>query len=345
MDHDLEKKIGSLLMIGFAGNNPSGRHHILRDIRHYNLGGVILFDKLLALGQSSNNITSPEKVASLTSSLQEIGEPPLLIAVDQEGGMVSRFTAQNGFPTTKSPRYLGQDIAKSRKAAQQTAQMLRDAGVNWNLAPSADLDIFSDNPIIGKYERSFSECATTVTKHNTLWIDEHKKNGILSCLKHFPGHGSSRTDSHKGFTDISDSWEEKELEPYYKLAGTTDAIMVGHLFNQNLDHSLPASLSRNIITGLLRKKLNYNGVVITDDMQMGAILNDYRLEEACCMTIAAGADMVIIGNNLHYDSEVVPKIVTYIQKAVNEGHLAKERILEAYSRIEILRNNVSRGEQ
>lgn len=339
----LEKKIGALLMIGFAGANPSGRHHILRDIQKYNLGGVILFDKLLALGLQSNNITSPQDIIKLTTTLQSLRTQPLLIAVDQEGGMVSRFTEKNGFPTTDSPKILGKNKKATQHAAQQTATMLYNSGVNWNLAPSADLDIFAENPIIGKYGRSFSSAPETVVCHNEIWINEHKKCGILSCLKHFPGHGSSRTDSHKGFTDITDTWEQQELAPYYSLAHLADAIMIGHLFNKKFDKDFPASLSIKTITGLLREKLNYDGVVITDDMQMGAIIDDYGLEEACCKAIIAGADMVIIGNNLHYDSEIVPKIVTYITKAVAEGRLTEERLLEAYQRVNILQNKIVKG--
>lgn len=336
MDLHLKKKIGSLLMIGFAGDNPSGRHHILRDIQRYNLGGVILFDKLLALGYTTNNITSPQNIAALTNKLQNLRDQPLLIAVDQEGGMVSRFTAANGFPTTISPKELSQNLKFTQSAARQTAHMLREAGVNFNLAPSVDLDLFSDNPIIGKYGRSFSKRAETVISHSSLWIEEHQKNGILSCLKHFPGHGSSRTDSHQGFTDISKTWEQDELKPYEALLANTDAVMVGHLFNQNIDDNLPASLSHKTITGLLRKELQYDGSVITDDMQMGAIINDYGLEEACCMAIMAGADMLIIGNNLHYDSEIVPKIITYMIEAITDGRLSEERITEACNRVNIL---------
>ncbi len=333
----LEQKIGQLFILGFTGDRLTPDHPIVQDIQGGNLGGVILFDRFLAAAQNSNNIINAQQLQQLVSSLQQLSEEPLLIAVDQEGGQVNRFRKERGFPVTPTAFELGKtaDLNSTVKSARQTARMLKDVGVNLNLAPVVDLNLYTENPIIGKHGRSFSVDGDIVTAHAGAWIREHRNQGILSCLKHFPGHGSSRNDSHLGFVDITESWQDIELLPFQQLVrtGQADAIMVGHLFNRNFDPQHPATLSRATIQKLIRQKLQFEGVVISDDMQMKAITDHYRLKDACGRALAAGVDLLIIGNNLVYDPTILSKVRETILRGLDKGVITEERLEDAWSRV------------
>lgn len=334
----LEQKIGQLFILGFSGDTVTAEDPIGEDICKRNLGGVILFDHCLASSKKTNNIIDTRQLRLLTASLRELSDEPFLVAVDQEGGRVSRFTQERGFPVTPAAVQLGNSpyLHATIASAQQTARMLGDIGVNLNLAPVVDLNVYQENPIIGKYGRSFSADPAVVTAHAAAWIREHRQLGILSCLKHFPGHGSSRTDSHLGFVDITKTWQEDELVPYQQLIRTDqiEAIMLGHLFHRNFDAQYPATLSRATIQTLVRQRLQFDGVVITDDMQMKAITGHYGLEDACCKALAAGVDLVIIGNNLDRDPFILSKVIDALLRKLDEGTITEARLEEAWSRIQ-----------
>ncbi|KAB2890131.1 MAG: glycoside hydrolase family 3 protein [Desulfobulbaceae bacterium] len=342
---DLEQQIAQLLLIGFKGDGLLPHGTLASDLRDLRLGGVILFDRLLAEKLPDNNIRSAEQTSRLCTQLQDCAGGDLLIAVDQEGGMVSRFKAERGFPVTASAGSLGRaTTADTAASAAITAEMLARLGINLNLAPVVDLDLERDNPIIGRYERSFSADPAAVCLHAEAWIGAHRQRGILSCLKHFPGHGSAVADSHLGFVDISDSWREEELLPYRSLidSGKADLVMIGHLFNRRLDPLLPATLSPAVIGGLLRRDLGFTGVVITDDMQMRAITERYGLVQACVMALTAGVDIIIVGNNLEYDPLLARKLATGILQAVRQNQLSEERIGEAWQRVRRLKHHLTR---
>jgi beta-N-acetylhexosaminidase len=336
---ELEKIIGQLFILGFKGHSVNQHHPIVADIQNRNLGGVILFDRLLARREDQNNIVNPAQVKNLTSSLQDCSPTPLLIAIDQEGGIVKRLKPEAGFPETASAWELGKQDDSTRTAlhAACTAQTLHKLGINYNLAPVVDLNIFPDNPVIGKIKRSFSADPDCVIRHAAIWIEEHKKQNILCCLKHFPGHGSSQTDSHLGFTDISKSWQKTELIPFTTLIrdekNLTDSVMLGHLFHNGFDTKYPTSLSHTVVEDLLRKQLGFQGVVITDDLQMKAITDTYGLEEAVCLALAAGVDMIIVGNNLEYDPEFLQRAIPAVILAVKENRISEDRIYEAWQRV------------
>lgn len=334
----LNQMVGQLFIIGFKGQTLSKNEPICADITERNLGGVILFDRHIATHAPTNNITGADQTAQLTQSLQELRPEKILIAVDQEGGKVNRFKEHYGFPTTPSAGELGvtADTSHCSKSAKQTAGMLKACGVNLNLAPVVDLNTNTANPIIGKIGRSFSGDPKRVCEHASTWIREHQKKGILSCLKHFPGHGSSKNDSHLGFVDITESWQPAELTPYTQLIADelVDAIMVGHLYNKRLDPQYPATLSLSTIKGILREKMRFHGVVISDDMQMRAITDKYGLSEACIMALMAGVDIVIIGNNLSYDPNIFADIHKAVVDAVNKGTLNENTIKSAWNRVQ-----------
>jgi len=334
----LDQKIGQLFLVGFAGQALTPGQ-LAADIAEGYLGGVILFDRLVAHGKTTNNIVSTEQVAELTEALQNLAEEKLLIAVDQEGGRVSRFKKERGFPETPGAAVLGgaTDCTLTVASARQTARMLKLAGVNFNLAPVVDLNVNPENPIIGRYDRSFSAEAPVVAAHAAAWIAEHRREGIGCCIKHFPGHGSSRTDSHLGFVDITDTWQEDELEPYRLLLGEgpAPAVMVGHLFHKKFDPLYPATLSEATLRLLLRGSLNFHGMIVSDDMQMKAITSRYGLAEGCCRALAAGVDLLIVGNNLDHDPHIFKTLKTAVLAAVDRGELTEKRIDEAWN---IVRN-------
>ena len=343
---NLEQKIGQLFLIGFQGDSIDVSHPVAADITQRNLGGVILFDRSLATKQDHNNIRSADQVKFLTATLQGLARIPLLIGVDQEGGKVRRLKPEMGFPATASAAELGQKNDRTLTAihAATTADTLQALGINLNLAPVVDVNSFTENPVIGRLDRSFSLSPGTISTHAGAWIKAHRTRGVLSCLKHFPGHGSSRTDSHLGFTDITDTWRPEELQPYKDLiaSGLADAIMTGHLFHKELDPIHPATLSPRIIDNLLRQELQFSGVVISDDLQMKAITDRYGLEEAACLALAAGVDLLIIGNNLDYAPDVLARVIPAILQAIRAGKLQEKIIHEAYARIQQLKKKALR---
>lgn len=332
-------------MIGFQGATISDNHSIIRDLGKRNLGGVILFDRHLATGSETNNITSPTQVKELTTALQEAADNRLLIGVDQEGGLVRRFKKKHGFPETPSACTLGKKGSQlaTHENASLTADMLKKVGVNLNFAPVVDLNLNPTNPIIGGYERSFSAEVSEVISHSRAWVEEHNRHGIISCLKHFPGHGSSITDSHLGFVDISNSWHESELTPYKEAIKSkwVKAIMVGHLFNCSMDDKHPATLSSKILNSLLRQKLQFKGLIVSDDMQMKAISDRYGLSEACSKAIAAGIDLVIVGNNLSFDPHILEKLQEALLKAVENNVISETRITEAWTQVQKLKSHLT----
>jgi beta-N-acetylhexosaminidase len=233
------------------------------------------------------------------------------------------------------------DTGATRAAARQTAKMLADLGINFNLAPVVDLNTNPENPIIGRYGRSFGDDPQTVARHAAVWIEEHRRLGLACCLKHFPGHGSSSQDSHLGFTDISETWNEKELMPFQMLIndGLADAVMTGHLFHRAFDRQFPATLSPAIID-LLRRQLAFDGMVVSDDMQMAAITSQFGFAEAAWRTLAAGVDMVVVGNNLVEFSDVPGQFERAIDRALQRGDLDESRIEEARRRIRFLKQSI-----
>jgi beta-N-acetylhexosaminidase len=189
--------------------------------------------------------------------------------------------------------------------------------------------------VIAGLERCFSPQPDTVTQHARAFIRAHQEHGVTAVIKHFPGHGSSHSDSHLGFVDVTNFWTESELVPYTKLLETGDvqALMTAHVFNATLDADYPATLSYATIADLLRGRLGFTGVVFSDDLQMGAINEHYGLEEAVRLAIEAGVDILLFGNNLDYDPEIVPRVVNIIRDLTATGVIDKSRIDESYRRI------------
>lgn len=347
-DEKLREQAAGMIIAGFRGNDIESAKDAVRYIKDLKIGGIIYFDLDLTTGikGSKRNIQSPQQLKQLSKDLQALSDRKLFIAIDQEGGMVNRLKADYGFPPTVSAQDIGNrnDREYTAKESEKIALTLKDAGINLNFAPSVDVNTNPQCPVIGKVKRSFSGNPETVWQNASWFIDGHHKYGILTAIKHFPGHGSATADSHFGLTDVTATWDEKELIPFRKLIeeGKTDMIMTAHIFNSNIDSVYPATLSEKTITGILRNRLGYDGVVITDDMYMNAIAEHYSVKEAVIRAINAGADMLILGNNSPsgYFPERPDEVIDIIVNAVKDGNISRERMDEAQKRIEKLRKKL-----
>lgn len=339
-EYTLEENIGAMLLVGFRGTEVDSTKNpdIIRALRDYHVGSVILFDYDAPTGKRGRNIQSAGQLKRLCAQLRAYN-PDLLIGIDQEGGYVSRLSPRYGFHKVLSARRsaaLGIDSV--RRQARVTAQMLADLGINLNFAPVADVDVNPACPVIGAIERSFSADTAAVASYCAVWVEEQSAKGVVSCLKHFPGHGSARGDTHKGLVDVTDTWQRCELAPYRTFGssgvGEDMMVMTAHVVNRQLDPSgLPASLSPRI-TSLLRDTLGFQGVIVTDDLAMGAIVQQYSFEQAVRMAVLAGADMLCLSNNGGtYNADIVPQTVMVIKQMVEDGTVSADRIAQSAARI------------
>ncbi|MDE7134100.1 MAG: hypothetical protein K2N86_02335 [Rikenellaceae bacterium] len=331
----LEQKAARMLIVGMVGTEIDDE--VKRDI-DMGVGGVILFERNIY--PAGKKVDSKKRLAQLCRDLVDYAGRPFIVSVDQEGGKVNRLKSKYGFADMPSAEWLGRvnDPDTTRKYARLLAATVDSMGFNVNFAPCVDVNVNSSCPVIGKVQRSFSADADTVALHASIVMQEHAKLGVAASMKHFPGHGSSKVDSHNGFTDVSDTWSERELEPYRQMIyrGMCNMVMVGHLFNRNIDSIYPATLSKKTI-GLLRDSLGFNGVVVTDDMHMGAITKNYSLERSLRLAINAGVDLIILSSNIPGSTnKVSDKAVKAICKAVRSGKISEHRLDESINRVEAL---------
>lgn len=338
------QELGQLLVVGFRGTEINSESKIVKDLKEYNLGGVVLFDFDIESGEYGRNIIDANQLLKLSSALVAYSQTPPIIAIDQEGGRVSRLKETYGFPKTRSAQYLGtlDNEDSTRYYAKTTAQEFMVVGVNTNFAPVVDVNLNPSNPVIGNYERSFSKETDKVVKHVGYVLDEFDKEGILSVLKHFPGHGSSTKDSHLGVTDVTNIWDESELLPYKKLftERKINAVMTAHIYNARLDSLWPATLSERTIQGILRDSLGFNGVVFSDDMQMKAISDEYGLQTAIEQSLNAGIDILVFANNLVYEEDIARKAIQIIQKGIAQGRISETKVDSALARVGRLKKEV-----
>jgi beta-N-acetylhexosaminidase len=332
-DETVKKEIGHMLVVGFEDDSVDANSSIVKDLQEYELGGVILFDRFYSDKTKTKNISSPAQLQNLTKQLKSFAPKPLLISIDQEGGKVARLKPAYGFEAIPSAQKIAQmPQEKAREIYKTQAKMLKENGINCDFAPIVDLAIEPKNSVIVGLERSYGD-TNAVTKYAAVFMQELASQNILSVVKHFPGHGSSLGDSHAGFVDVSNTWSAKELEPYkyFIEKNEVDMIMSAHVFNSHLDDKYPATLSYNTNTKLLREQLGYRGVLITDDLQMGAISQHYSLKERVTLAINSGADILLFGNQLEVNS---PKeIINAVFESIQSGEISRERIQEANARI------------
>lgn len=340
----IEEMAGGILMLGFRGTELDDANPIVADIRERHVGGVVLFSYDVPSDSPVRNVTSPAQLAALCADLRALSPAPLFISIDEEGGVVDRLGTAHGFPATQSPETLGKGAVEGTLAASRAiAATLRDAGINVNFAPVVDVNTNPENPIIGALGRSFSGDPDVVAAHARAFIDGQQERGIIAALKHFPGHGSSTGDSHAGLVDVTDTWADLELDPYRALfaQGYSDLVMVAHVFNAQIDGTYPASLSEATIGGLLRGQLGFGGVVVSDDMGMGAITQEYGQEDAIRLALNAGNDLLVFGNNLDvFEPALGARVTESIVSLVRRGDVPEARLREAYGRVQALRARV-----
>ena len=336
-EDELKKMIGRMLLVGFPNEKIDKDSKIVKLIQKYELGGVILFDRFYEDRTKTKNISSPAQVQDLTSKLNSFSSKPILISVDQEGGKVARLKPKYGFKEIPSAKEISKlSLQNAVKMYNSQAFMLHKNGFNCDFAPVVDLAIEPKNKVIYGLERSYGADAKEVSKYAKVFIDSLKAAKITSVLKHFPGHGSSLSDSHKGFVDVTKTWSEMELEPYQILidSKSVNMIMTAHVFNSKLDEKYPATLSHNVNTKLLREKMHYDGVVISDDLQMKAISKHFSLKETVTLAINSGVDMLLFGNQLA--NQDIDELVELVYEQVKSGAIKYERIVESNKRLESL---------
>lgn len=340
----IREQVGQMLLVGFRGTSVDAEvQAMFNDVRP---GGVILFDyDLPSRGKEPRNIESPQQLSALTAEIRAILGDDVLVAVDAEGGYVNRLKSKYGFTVeVPSAEKLGMGTAEETLAiADKLAQQLRAVGINLNLAPVVDVNIFPESPAIGKIERSFSSDPEVVTIHAQAFIDAHEQHGVLTTLKHFPGHGSATGDTHLGVTDVTDTYRAEELIPYQKLIqdGYQGLVMTAHITNRNYD-SVPASLSYNIITELLRRELGFDGVVLSDDMQMGAIVTEYGLGDAAVAAVLAGVDIILIAGQQgeNPSNQHIYQVRDALVESIESGYISITTIEDSLARIRILKERL-----
>lgn len=336
----LREQIAQMLLVGFRGATMDEAQATARDIADRGLGGIILFSVDQQSG-GERNIRDAEQLTRLITDLSGFAAGlPLMVAIDQEGGQVARLGPSHGFPATPSAAEMGRgDPESTRATALDMARTLASVGVTLNLAPVVDLAINPANPIIAAIERSFSADPSVVIAHATAFIEAHHEAGIGCAAKHFPGQGSARGDTHAGVVDVTDVWSEVELEPFTAVAapGLADAILTAHIFNATLDPEHPATLSRPTITGILRDRIGFERVVISDDLQMGAIRQAYGYPEAVALAIEAGVDLLLVANQIVYEPTIVADTIDLVEGLVRSGRIGEERIRSSYERIATLK--------
>ncbi|MBL0741746.1 glycoside hydrolase family 3 protein [Chryseolinea lacunae] len=339
----LDVKIGQMILIGFPG--PAVDAKVLDEVKRGMVGSIILFEKNIP---AKNSFVDLKKIVW---TYQHAAPIPLFVGIDQEGGRVNRLKDKYGFPRSITAAAMGKSptLDSVRFYGEATASTLAGLGINVNFAPVVDLASNPNNPIIAKFGRAFSANEDSVALLAKEYIKAHHRYGVLTSLKHFPGHGSSKDDTHLGIADVTNTWEERELKPYQVLidSGYADAVMTSHIVNRKLDKAgNPGTLSADILTGVLRNKLKFGGVIFTDDMQMHAITKHYGLEEAIRLAINGGVDIMTFSNNISgSDQRTVDAVHSIIRKMVEKGEIKKERIDESYRRVMKLKSQLNAGDR
>ena len=331
--------IGSMLVLGFSGasSDAEGAQGLARHIAAGRAGGACF------LGHNARSQAGIESLTRLFASAGKNFRP--LIAIDQEGGAVQRLGSKLGYAAVPAAQAVAarNDPAAAQAIYRKMAGVLRSAGFNLNLAPVVDLGFEPRNPIIGHYGRAFGSDGATVARYASAFVAGHREAGVLTALKHFPGHGSTLVDSHEHAVDLTPTWREDEIEPYRKLAqtGMIDIVMSGHLTHGKFTGGQPATLSQKAIETWLRGAIGYQGAVMTDDLDMAAIRNSYELPDAIIRAINAGNDLILLSNSADPDPDLPVAVIESVKQAVASGKLPASRINESAARIAALKTRAA----
>lgn len=340
---NLDQEIASMIIMGFIGTglSDSSTQKIIYYLQNNMLGGVILF---------GHNIESPKQLQTLTSAFNT-AKHDAFTAVDQEGGKVQRLTSGKNFTGFPSASYVSEhySVSDAKNLYRHMSAELAHNRLNLNVAPVVDIT----NPaqpcsVIGEIGRSFGSNPSTVIEYANAFIEAHHDNKIYTTIKHFPGHGLARGDSHLGLVDVTETAKPEELTPFYDLIerNKVDMIMTAHIVNKKLDLHYPATLSPTVLKTLLRDK-GYDGIIVSDDLHMGAIIEHYSFEDSVRLAIQAGCDIMVFSNNplacknmpdFKPDYDIPLKVVRIVKDAIEAGTLSPERIHKSYNRIKLLQS-------
>jgi beta-N-acetylhexosaminidase len=330
----LAADVAELLIVGFYGANassPSARL-LARQVRRGQVGAVFFVNQ---------NIGTTEEVAGLLN-LFSGGRIQPLLAIDHEGGIIQRLTPKHGFTRVPSARSVAATMspAEARTLYAGAGRELAALGFNINLGPVLDVDE-PGNPAIGRFGRAYDTDPERIATYAQAFVEGFSGAGILCAAKHFPGHGRSVNDSHFGAADISSTWSEAEMEPFARLLAsphTPAMVMTGHLrLDPMAPDGWPATLSAPVVTGLLRQQLGYQGVVVTDDLDMEAVSHLMSRKAAFVQALAAGSDLLMIKNLFGYDPLMPQRAVSWVRQAIARGHLSRAHIMAAAERVRAIR--------
>jgi len=319
----LEEKIGQLVLVGMEGYEVND--NIKELIKSYHVGGVILYGK---------NVEDSIQLLSLINSLKDnnsSNKAPLFISVDEEGGSVSRNP--NEVKKLPAARSIGmtEDNALAFESGKLLGQTVKAFGYNMNFAPVLDIDSNPLNPVIGN--RSFGQTVDIVSSMGIEALKGIKSEGVIPVIKHFPGHGDTTVDSHIGLPVINHDLKrlnDFEIVPFKDaIDNGADVVMVAHILLSKIDTEYPASMSTMVIGDILRDNLGFDGVVITDDMTMGAITKNYKIGDAALKSLVAGVDILLVGHN--YNSQL--EVINAIKDGVDSGIISINRIDKSVYRI------------
>ena len=337
----LEEMAGQMIVVGFQGDDVADTavENLRDELAAGRLGGVMLL---------KINVKSLDAVAAMNAAFRA-ASPELLpfLTLDQEGGAVERLTKDVGFKEIPNAAAIaaGNSPDEAEAIYAEMASSIAALGFTVNFGPVADINLNTSNQVIAKFGRAFSDDPAVVASYDAAFIKAHHAAGVLTALKHFPGHGSSTADSHEGFVDITDTWQPSELDPYRTLMGENlvDMVMVGHLYHADYSDAgaqTPSSLSPQWISGVLRDELGYDGIVISDDLEMGAIRDHFTLEQTVTMAVRAGTDVLLFSNTAKYRASLGAEILAILVAEAEADPAFAARIAESYERIVELKGRI-----
>lgn len=329
---DYETMIGQLLMVSFAGKAPDdeGVRAAREALARGDIGGVIYF---------RHNVGSAADVRAVNEAFRTANaDYPAMIAIDQEGGAVTRLKPSEGAPGTPSAREVAQgSVREAARRYEAMASTLADLGFTVNFGPVVDLEVNPDNPVIARFGRSYGADPDEVVKYARTFVEAHREAGVATALKHFPGHGSTTGDSHEGAIDLDPTWSRVELVPFAEMiaSGDADMVMLGHLDLAGLTgpDDLPASLSPRTIDEFLRGTLCYGGLVISDDLHMDAVSARWSAPEAARLMIAAGGDIVLLSLPVGGPDGAIAAVREALVEEARRDEAFADRLRHAYARV------------
>ncbi|HQZ12083.1 MAG TPA: glycoside hydrolase family 3 N-terminal domain-containing protein [Devosia sp.] len=334
----LEQMAGQMIVVGFAGDSVADKSVVAlrQQIADGTLGGVMYLKP---------NVASLRAVRAMNEAFRKASpDLPPFLTLDQEGGAVERLTSAVGFRELPNAETVAANNTPKAAGALYAAMAKSVAGLGFtvNFGPVVDLNVNPANTVIAKYGRAFGKSADKVVEYAEAFVDAHRQAGVLTSLKHFPGHGSSTADSHEGFVDVTDSWSKAELEPYKRMIDDreVDLVMIGHLINRDYSNQ-PSSLAPEWIDGVLRRDLGFKGVVISDDLEMGAIREHYNLKDTVTRAVRAGTDVLLFSNTSKPRAGLADELRAILVAEAEADPAFRARIEQSYARIVALKKTIA----